>query len=170
MQSDEWLVPGEWTRTYYYNHEKKKELKTIVLSAMDDNKVILIRMIVGLIFLSEGIQKFLFPDLLGPGRFEKIRFSDPAFWAYFTATFEIICSLMILIGLFTKIAAIPLFIIMVIAFISTKLPLLLDKGFWVMAHEYRIDSAMTLLLIYLILSGGGSWSFDSKFVKSANRG
>jgi uncharacterized membrane protein YphA (DoxX/SURF4 family) len=150
--------------------KKKKELKAFILSTMDDNKVILIRIIVGLIFLSEGIQKFLFPDLLGPGRFEKIGFADPAFWAYFTATFEIICGLMILTGLFTRIAAIPLLIIMVTAFISTKLPLLLDKGFWVMAHEYRTDFAMTLLLIYLILSGGGSWSFDSKFIKSANRG
>jgi putative oxidoreductase len=149
--------------------KKKKELKAFILSTMDDNKVILIRIIVGLIFLSEGIQKFLFPDLLGPGRFEKIGFADPAFWAYFTATFEIICSLMILTGLLTRIAALPLFIIMVTAFISTKLPLLLDKGFWVMAHEYRTDFAMTLLLIYLFFSGGGSQSLDSKLIKPENR-
>ena len=42
-----------------------KELKTFFLNTVDDNKVILIRLIVGLIFLSEGIQKFLFPELLG---------------------------------------------------------------------------------------------------------
>lgn len=149
--------------------EKKNKIKSIILNTRDDNRFILLRIIVGLIFLSEGIQKFLFPDLLGPGRFEKIGFTDPAFWAYFTATFEIICSLMILTGFLTRIAAIPLFIIMVTAFISTKWPLLLDKGFWVMAHEYRTDFAMTLLLIYLFFSGGGGWSFDSKFVKSANR-
>mgnify|MGYP001636540219 CR=1 FL=1 len=147
---------------------KKKELKAIILSTMDDNKVILIRIIVGLIFLSEGIQKFLFPDLLGPGRFEKIGFTDPAFWAYFTAAFEIICGLMILTGFVTRIAVIPLFIIMVTAFISTKWPLLRDKGFWVMAHEYRTDFAMTLLLIYLFFSGGGSHSLDSKFFKPVN--
>jgi uncharacterized membrane protein YphA (DoxX/SURF4 family) len=75
---------------------------------------------------------------------------------------------MILAGLLTRIAAIPLFIIMVTAFISTKWPLLLDKGFWVMAHEYRTDFAMTLLLIYLFFSGGGSCSLDSKFVKPVN--
>jgi putative oxidoreductase len=149
--------------------KKKKEFKAFILSTMDDNKIILIRIIVGLIFLSEGIQKFLFPDLLGPGRFEKIGFADPAFWAYFTATFEIICGLMIITGLLTRIAAIPLFIIMVTAFISTKWPLLLDKGFWVMAHEYRTDFAMTLLLIYLFFSGGGSRSLDLKFVKRVNR-
>jgi uncharacterized membrane protein YphA (DoxX/SURF4 family) len=58
---------------------------------------------------------------------------------------------------------------MVTAFISTKLPLLLDKGFWVMAHEYRTDFAMTLLLIYLFFSGGGSRSLDSKLIKPENR-
>lgn len=149
--------------------KKTKELKSIILHTINDNKIILIRIIVGLIFLSEGIQKYLFPNLLGPGRFEKIGFADPAFWAYFTATFEIICSLMILTGLLTRIAAIPLFIIMVNAFISTKWPLLIDKGFWVMAHEYRTDFALTVLLIYLMFSGGGSWSADSKFIFLAER-
>jgi putative oxidoreductase len=145
-----------------------KKLSGIIFNTVNDYRSVLPRLIVGLVFLSEGIQKFIFPDLLGPGRFEKIGFTDPAFWAYFTGTFEIICSLMILMGLLTRIAAIPLFIIMVTAFISTKWPLLLDKGFWVMAHEYRTDFAMTLLLVYLIFFGGGGWSIDSRFVKSAN--
>ena len=143
-----------------------KELKTFILNTGDDNKVILIRIIVGLIFLSEGIQKYLFPDLLGTVRFEKIGFSDPAFWAYFTATFEIICSSLILIGLLTRIAAFPLIIIMITAFITTKWPILVDKGFWAMAHEYRTDFAMTMLLIYLLIYGSGSWSIDSKINKS----
>ena len=138
-----------------------------VLHTVDDNKIVFIRIIIGFIFLSEGIQKYLFPELLGPGRFEKIGFTDPAFWAYFTATFEIICSSLILLGLFTRIASVPLLIIMITAFVTTKWPLLIDKGFWVMAHEYRTDFAMTLLLIYLLISGGGGWSVDSRFVKSA---
>lgn len=147
--------------------KKTKHLIIFILHTVNDNKVIIIRIITGLIFLSEGIQKYLFPDLLGPGRFEKIGFTDPAFWAYFTATFEIICSLMILTGLLTRIATIPLLIIMVTAFITTKWPLFEDKGFWIMAHEYRTDFAMTLLMIYLMISGGGSWSADFKIIKSA---
>jgi uncharacterized membrane protein YphA (DoxX/SURF4 family) len=143
-----------------------KELKTFILNTGDDNKVIIIRIIVGLIFLSEGIQKFLFPDLLGTIRFEKIGFSDPAFWAYFTATFEIICSSLILIGLLTRIAAFPLIIIMITAFVTTKWPILVDKGFWTLAHEYRTDFAMTMLLIYLLNYGSGSLSIDSKINKS----
>jgi putative oxidoreductase len=143
-----------------------KEITNIILGTTDDNRVILIRIIVGLIFLSEGIQKFLFPDLLGPGRFEKIGFTDPSFWAYFTGIFEIICGAFVLFGLFTRLMSIPLLIIMMTAFVTTKWPILADKGFWSMAHEYRTDFAMTLLLVYLLIYGSGSWSFDSKINNS----
>jgi len=118
-----------------------------------------------LIFLTEGIQKYLFPELLGTGRFMKIGFSDPAFWAYFTGTFEIICGALILLGLLVRLATIPPFIIMLVAFITTKWPILMDKGFWTFAHEYRTDFAMTLLLIYLFIYGAGKWSKDSTVSK-----
>lgn len=123
---------------------------------------LLCRLAVGFIFLSEGIQKYLFPATLGTGRFEKIGFSNPAFWAYFTGAFEMVCGILILIGLFTRLAAIPLLIIMIVSFITTKYPELMDKGFWFMAHDYRTDFAMTLLLIYLIIYGGGKSSVDYK--------
>jgi putative oxidoreductase len=146
----------------------KKGLLAIILRTVSDNRAILIRIIVGLIFLSEGIQKYLFPELVGTGRFEKIGFADPAFWAYFTGTFEILCGSLILLGLLTRLASIPLFIIMMTAFVTTKWPILMDKGFWVMAHEYRTDFAMTMLLIYLLIYGAGKWSVDSKLFKVPN--
>ncbi|PWT73071.1 MAG: DoxX family protein [Bacteroidetes bacterium] len=110
------------------------------------------RLVVGLIFLSEGIQKYIFPNDLGAGRFVKIGIGHASFWAYFTGAFEIICGTMILFGIYVRIAAIPLFIIMIVAFFTTKLPLLMKQGFWAFAHEYRLDFALTLLLIYLIIS------------------
>ena len=116
-----------------------KSLRTKILATINDNRSLLIRLVVGLIFLSEGIQKYLFPELLGTSRFIKIGFSHPEFLAYFTGTFEIICGALVLFGLFTRIASIPLFIIMIIAFIAAKWPILTDKGFWSMAHEYRTD-------------------------------
>ena len=100
--------------------------KLSILGTENDNKIILVRMIVGLIFLTEGIQKYLFPELLGPGRFLKIGFSDPAFWAYFTGTFEIICGTFILLGILTRPASVPLIIIMITAFVTTKWPLLMN--------------------------------------------
>jgi putative oxidoreductase len=142
-----------------------KKLKAIILQTVDDNRAFLIRVIVGLIFLSEGIQKYIFPELLGTGRFEKIGFADPAFWAYFTGSFEIICGLFVLLGFLTRLASIPLFIIMMTAFVTTKWPLLTEKGFWSFAHEYRTDFAMTLLLIWLIVYGAGRLSVDAGIIK-----
>jgi uncharacterized membrane protein YphA (DoxX/SURF4 family) len=102
---------------------------------------------------------------LGTGRFLTIGFSHPAFWAYFTSTFEIICGGLIIIGLITRLASVPLIFIMITAFITTKIPILVNKGFWPWAHEYRTDFAMTLLLIYLLIYGSGSWSVDSKILE-----
>ena len=145
----------------------KKGLSALIFSTENDNRAILIRLTVGLIFLTEGIQKYLFPELLGTGRFLTIGFSHPAFWAYFTGTFEIICGTLIILGLLTRVASIPLIIIMITAFISTKLPILMHKGLWPWAHEYRTDFAMTLLLIYLLIYGSGNWSFDLKITKAS---
>lgn len=122
--------------------------KTPKLSAL------IIRLVVGIIFLSEGIQKFIRPDEVGAGRFAKIGFAHPDFWAHFTGSLEIACATFILSGILTRLAAIPLFVIMVVAFITTKYPILMEKGFWVFAHEYRTDFAMTLLLIVLIAGAG----------------
>lgn len=145
--------------------KKKDKIRDFIFNPVNDNRVLLIRMIVGLIFLSEGIQKFLFPELLGTGRFEKIGFSDPAFWAYFTAVFEITCSTLVLTGFLIRPASVPLLIIMGTAFVTTKWPILADKGFWPFAHEYRTDFAMTLLLVYILIYGAGKWSLDSGLFK-----
>lgn len=139
-------------------------LKNRLLAVTNDKKVMLIRMIVGLIFLSEGIQKYLFPGTVGTARFAKIGFNDPAFWSYFTGAFEIVCGAFVVLGLLTRIASIPLFIIMATAFVTTKWPILVNKGFWPMAHEYRTDFALTVLLIYLFIEGSGRWSIDKKLL------
>jgi putative oxidoreductase len=139
-----------------------------LLNTVNDNRGIIIRLTVGLVFLTEGIQKFLFPELLGTGRFEKIGFSNPGFWAYFTAIFEIVCSGLVLLGVVVRLASIPLLIIMITAFITTKWPLLITKGFWVFAHEYRTDFSMTLLIIYLLIYSSGNWSLDKIIFKDRN--
>jgi uncharacterized membrane protein YphA (DoxX/SURF4 family) len=120
------------------------------------------RLVVGLVFLSEGLQKFITPQATGPGRFETIGFQHPEFLANFVGVFEVVCGTFILFGLLTRLVAIPLIIDMVVAFITTKIPVLTGKGFWAFAHEYRTDFAMTLLLIFLLIYGGGKLSMDEK--------
>ncbi|OGC00783.1 DoxX family protein [candidate division KSB1 bacterium RBG_16_48_16] len=123
--------------------------------------VILIRLIVGAVFLSEGIQKFLFPAARGVGRFIKIGLPAPEFLAYFVAVFEVACGLLILVGLLSRLAAIPMIINMLVAIATTKIPILLNEGFWQMAHEARTDFAMLLGAIFLLLIGAGGWSLDA---------
>jgi putative oxidoreductase len=129
-----------------------------------DNKInfsiLLIRLMVSAVFLSEGIQKFLFPDQLGVGRFIKIGLPFPEFFGYFVPSFEIVCGILVLIGLFTRLAAILLIIIMFVAIISTKIPILLNEGFWKMAHEARTDWSMILGSIFLLIVGAGKISMD----------
>jgi uncharacterized membrane protein YphA (DoxX/SURF4 family) len=115
---------------------------------------------VGAVFLSEGIQKFLF-DKLGSGRFEKIGLPNPEFLGPFVGSFEITCGILVLVGLFTRIASIPLFIIMLVAMAATKTQLYIDNGFWSMLHDSRTDWAMFLGSIFLMIKGGGRWSADN---------
>ena len=96
------------------------------------------------------------------GRVIKTSFSDVQFWASFTGNFEIVSGIILIIGFLTRIAVLPLIIIMFTAFVTTKLSILNDKGFWVFANEYRTDFAMTLLLFYLFYYGSGNYSIDKK--------
>jgi uncharacterized membrane protein len=77
--------------------------------------VILIRFIVGGVFLSEGVQKFLFPGDLGVGRFIKIGIPSPEVMAPFVGVVEIVGGVLLLAGFLTRLAAIPLIINMLVA-------------------------------------------------------
>ena len=137
--------------------------------------VLLIRLMVGGVFLSEGIQKFLFADENGVGRFAKIGIPSPEVMAPFVGVVEIVCGALILLGLLTRLAAIPLIIDMLVAVLSTKIPILLGHGFWGfsprtlpyygflgMAHEARTDFSMLLGSIFLLVVGAGAWSLDAR--------
>src|SRR5947208_10244174 len=99
--------------------------------------VFLIRVLVGWVFVSEGVQKFLFPEALGVGRFAKIGIPAPEFTAPFVGVCETVCGVLLLLGLLTRPAAIPLVIDMLVAIATTKVPILLKSGFWAVAHEAR---------------------------------
>jgi uncharacterized membrane protein YphA (DoxX/SURF4 family) len=107
-----------------------------VLKTSAPASVLLVRLAVGAIFLSEGVQKFLFPLELGAGRFAKI-------------------------GLLTRLAAVMLVFDMLVAISTTKIPLLLKSGFWAAAHEARVDFAMLLGLLFLLAAGAGPLSADA---------
>lgn len=127
--------------------------------------VIVIRFLTGSVFLSEGIQKFLYPAELGVGRFEKLGIICPSFTAPFVGVVEITCGTLLLLGLLMRIATIPLLVTMCVAIISTKFNVLMASGFWKFAHEARTDYSMIMSLIFLLIVGGGSISLDSALMK-----
>ena len=124
--------------------------------------VILIRLIVGGVFFSEGIQKFLLPKALGVARFTTIGIPSPEFMAPFVGVCEIVCGVLFIMGLLTRFAAVTMIINMLVAIWTTKIPILLNTGFWSMAHEARTDYAMLLSSIFLLVVGTGAWSLDAK--------
>ena len=139
--------------------------------------VVLIRLAVGPVFLSEGAQKFLFPTEVGAGRFAKIGIPNPELTAPVVGVVEIVCGALVLLGLFTRPAAVALVVVMLAAILSTKVPVLLGHGFWGfnprqlpyygfwgMAHEARTDWAMLLGAIFLLVVGAGAWSLDARLM------
>ena len=145
---------------------------------------ILVRLLVGLVvFLPEGIQKLASPDILGPGRFAAIGIPYPELMGPFVGIVEIACGTLIILGLLSKLAAIPLIIIMIVAIVSTKVPILLGHdfwifhlpklpryGFWSMLHEARADFDMLLGSLYLLIEGGGAWSVDAWLARGDTNG
>ncbi|HYL45963.1 MAG TPA: DoxX family protein [Candidatus Limnocylindrales bacterium] len=124
--------------------------------------VFLIRLAVGLIFLTQGILKYVDPAM-GVARFTRIGFPHPYFTARFVGTFEIICGALVLLGLWTRAAAVPLLIVISTAIAATKIPELsrANQGFWFMVSDARTDFAMFCSLLFLIAVGAGAWSLDA---------
>jgi putative oxidoreductase len=140
---------------------------------------LLVRLMVGLVvFFPEGLQKLLFPAILGVGRFVKIGIPWPEVMGPFVGVIETLCGALVILGLLTRVAAVPLIVIMIVAIVSTKLPILLGQdlwifhvppmsryGFWSMLHEARADFCMLLGSIYLLIVGSGAWSLDALWLR-----
>jgi putative oxidoreductase len=147
-----------------------------LLETRASSSTLLIRLLVGLVvFFPEGLQKLIFPAILGAGRFAKIGIPWPDVLGPFVGMVETTCGLLIILGLLTRLASIPLIIVMIVAIVSTKIPMLLGQdfwifhvapmaryGFWSMAHEARNDFCMLLGAVYLLIEGGGQWSIDAR--------
>jgi putative oxidoreductase len=132
--------------------------------------VVLIRLYVGLIFAGEGMLKFLRPDQLGPGRFDKVGIPASTFLAYLDGVFEIGCGVLILAGLLTRLASVPMIVDMFGALGITKVPLLWsdaplypkEGGLWDLFHEGRLEVAMLCGSVFLLIVGGGAFSLDAR--------
>lgn len=135
------------------------------LKTDSDRATILIRLIVGYIFVMEGIQKFVYSESLGVGRFIKIGIPFPEILAPVVGSFEIILGICFLIGLLTRLIAIPSLVIMIVAITSTKYSVLMNKGLLTFSHEARNDLLMIFCFLFLLIKGAGAMSLDHKIME-----
>jgi uncharacterized membrane protein YphA (DoxX/SURF4 family) len=133
---------------------------------------LLLRLMAGGVFLSEGILKFVYPNQ-GVGRFTKLGFPFPLETATFVGGLEIVGGTLLILGLLTRVIAVPFIVEMVVAILTTKVSLYLGTsplplppapptvGFWAVMHETRSDYAQILTSIFLLVAGPGSLSVDA---------
>ncbi|MEI1279330.1 DoxX family protein [Leptospira venezuelensis] len=141
-----------------------------------DRSNLIIRILVGGVFIWEGIIKFLFVNQ-GIGRFTKLGFSHPEMTASFIGGLEILGGAMLILGILTKPLSFVFIIQMLVAMYLTKLPLLFETspllppqappifGFWAVLHEIRSEYSQALGCLFLYLSGPGRFSLDSILMK-----
>jgi putative oxidoreductase len=149
-----------------------------MLSTTAPAATILVRLLVGSVFLFEGIQKFMYPSELAAGRFAKIGIPAPEILGPFVGACETIGGALLIIGLLARLAALVLLVDISVAILSTKIPILLGHGYWhfamanlprdgflSMMHEARTDFSMWLGSLFLLLVGAGKLSFDAIFAR-----
>jgi putative oxidoreductase len=139
------------------------------LKTDSDKATILIRFIVGYVFMMEGIQKFVYSEQLGVGRFIKIGIPFPEIAAPLVGVCEIVFGSFILTGFLTRLATIPQIIIILTALAATKVSVLMEKGILTFSHEARNDLLMLFGLIFILIKGAGAFSFDQKIQTDIER-
>jgi uncharacterized membrane protein YphA (DoxX/SURF4 family) len=129
----------------------------------------------GSVFFWEGLMKFVFVSQ-GEGRFTKLGFPFPVFTAHFVGGLEIVGGILLVIGLGTRLIAIPFIVEMAVAMLSTKPRLFLGTsplplppvppqvGLWAVLHEVRSEYAQLMSCLFLLLSGPGPMSLDASLL------
>jgi putative oxidoreductase len=130
----------------------------------------LVRVAAGLVFVVSGLLKFLYENH-GVARFAKLGLPAPALLSPFVGAVEISSGLLLAVGLFTRLASLPLVVDMLVAIAVTKLPLLVGPGkepvsappktgVLAFAYQARLDLAMLAVALFFVVAGAGAWSLD----------
>ncbi len=119
--------------------------------------LLIFRIFIGVAMISHGLPKL--NTLMAGGNIEFMSFLglSPATTMVLVIFSELVCSFFIILGLFTRLALIPLIITMIIAVFVVHLPM----GF----KEMEIGSLYLVSYILLMCSGSGYFSVDGMMTK-----
>ncbi|PAV28592.1 hypothetical protein CIL05_16105 [Virgibacillus profundi] len=102
---------------------------------------------VGYVFITSGILKLLVSDF--KALFISLGLPFPTSTLLLVALIEIGCGMLIAGRMYVNFAVPPLILIMFGALYLTKIPVLLNKGFFSFAFEARLDIVMLILLLLI---------------------
>lgn len=139
--------------------------------------VLFVRLAVGFTFIVAGSGKLR--DLTSTsGFFEGIGFPAPAELAAMVGTFEVLGGTLVLMGLATRLAVLPLMVIMIMAILSTKVPTLVggpvgpfsaprgpNTGLAAFLNASRLDFSMLMTTTFLLIVGAGQASLDARLAR-----
>jgi putative oxidoreductase len=111
----------------------------------------IVRIMAGLLFLQHGLAKFFnFPAAFPSGQ--------PAMFTlfWFAAIIEVFGSLLLILGLFTRVAAFIMSGEMAIAYFYAHMP----RGFFPLANGGDLAILFCFIFLYFVFAGGGAWSVD----------
>ena len=137
--------------------------------------MILIRVIVGVVFLTEGILKFVYPGELGAGRFAHIGLPFSHVLAPCVGAVEIAAGGALILNVYAGDAALLLLVVILTAIVTTKAPILIGHplgrfapaklehyGVLSFIHEARTDLSMLFGLVAILLDSGVKVSLRGK--------
>lgn len=144
--------------------------------------MLLIRVVVGLLFLTEGILKFLHPEELDVTFFSAIGLPLPQYLGPALGCIEIIGGAAILVNLYAGDVALLLFFVSLALLIATKLPILTGApvgpfpvkrlpqyGMPIFLHEARIELCMIVGSLVVLLGSGLSFLRRKQWWQSGSR-
>lgn len=101
----------------------------------------------GYVFITSGLMKLVVHDFRGV--FTNIALPFPELTLWLVAIVEITCGMLIAGRMYVRQAVLPLIVIMIVAIIMTKLPILTSAGFLAFAFEARLDIVIIVLLVII---------------------
>jgi putative oxidoreductase len=117
----------------------------------------LIRLMAGGALAFHGYQ-ILFGNIEGAGRFfESVGFDDGLFWAWVVGILEFGCGLLLALGLFTRLAAGPIIVFMIVAIVTYHWP----NGFNWEARGIEYPLFWAIVVFHFLVHGGGRFSLDA---------